>query len=453
MCQNEELTRAENVIAVCNKINLQFKKWSRRNLSILGKILIVKTFGISQVIYLFQSMLVNEPEIKKINQFLYKFIWNRHYLAAKAPERLKREIVNKPIKQGGLGMLDVSELDASLKLKALGRLANSNHPMLSILRTCIRNDFFFPEVKLNLDGVLTQGINLLRYDRQSLWTLEPLNSNRLFIKMVKETRLVKALSPIGRNSLAYLLLRTQNKSKLGELSRNDLTSIARFIHPNLLEAANRIRDMNPGQIEAELTSYFDGIGFTTLDKLTSKKIRQCRQVLDPICVLKLGPIISPNESINLFGTLAKLTNTRHKDIMLRLMHGELYSKEKLHRYGLVDQPLCPRCNNLETLRHKYLECSYVREIWRRTFELTNRLKTQAHREPLENQALNVTEPKISILTIHSEILLEIRRLKDDAPYQLLPKIIARKAIERLSRRENNKKVKGELCALLEETND
>ena len=85
--------RMRNVEAVAEKIDKQMKSWSRRSLSVLGKILIVKTFGISQIIFLMQSIMLQESDYKKLNALLYKFIWNRHYLAAKAPERIKREIM------------------------------------------------------------------------------------------------------------------------------------------------------------------------------------------------------------------------------------------------------------------------------------------------------------------------------------------------------------------------
>ena len=389
-----------------------------------------------------------EPDIKKFNQYLYKFIWNRHYLAAKAPERIKRETVNKPIKHGGLGMLDISELDASLKLRALGRLGSSKHPMLSILRTFVRTNFFFPETNLSLDGVISQGVELLKKDRQSLWIDENLYSNRFFVDKIKRTKLTQALSANGRNSLINLYLRNQNKLQIGDLTPTDLQSLARFLHPSLVTAATRTITLNPGQIDEMNMAYYDGVKFTTLSKLTSKQIRTCRSDLDPACITKIGPILTPCESINLFGTLAKLTNTRHKDILLRLMHGELYSKERLHRYGLVAQPLCPRCNQIETLKHKYIECDYVAEIWRRTLLFTNQLRLQTNPESLESKILSSSEPKLAILTVHAEIILEIRRLKDEASYLTLPKILATKAVERVSRRENNLTIKRELNTLL-----
>ena len=263
-------------------------------------------------------------------------------------------------------MQDISELDASLKLKALGRLDTTNHPMLCILRTQIKGDFFYPSTDCRLDGVISKGIELLRIDRQSLWAKESLYSNRAVIKKVKEIKLTQALSANGRNSLTFAFLRNQRKLTIGDLNPGNLRDIARFINPNLLKIATQTMTLNPGRIEVNEMTYFVGSKLTTLGTLTSKQIRTCRTQADPICISKLGPILTPIESINLFSNLSKLTNTRHKDILLRLIHGELYSKVRLHKYGLVAHPTCPRCNELETLRHKYLECEYIKEIWKKT---------------------------------------------------------------------------------------
>ena len=91
----------DNVNAAVGKMDKMFRNWSRRNLSTLGRVLIVKTFGISQLIYLMQTFNLSNVHFKHANNVIYKFIWNRHYLASKAPERIKREIMNKPVKLGG----------------------------------------------------------------------------------------------------------------------------------------------------------------------------------------------------------------------------------------------------------------------------------------------------------------------------------------------------------------
>ena len=129
--QDEQGMGRANLELVRQKIEANCRRWSSRRLSLLGKILIVKTFGISQIVYLMQCMVLSEADFKSLNAILYKFLWNRHFEAAKAPDRLPREIINTPVKLGGFGMLNIEELDKGLKLKALSRLFSTSHPFLS----------------------------------------------------------------------------------------------------------------------------------------------------------------------------------------------------------------------------------------------------------------------------------------------------------------------------------
>ena len=448
--QNEDRMRERNVEAVYNKIDARLKSWSGRSLSVLGKILIVKTFGIAQIIFLIQCVNIKEPDYKKLNSLLYKFIWNRHYLAAKAPERVKREIVNKNLKLGGFGMLDIVALDEGLKLKTLGRLERSEHPMSILLRNNLElEDFFFPKDNVKLSDVVTKGVDLLALDRRKGWKIPSLRSNRIFVQKTKAAKLQQALSPNGRTSIAFLNLRTQGKLTIGQLNRAELETLRRFLPRELIDFAIGTLNIPVEPLRSSQWLYLSRNALVNLNSLSSKTIRISREDPEPICIYKIGPIMSPIEAINWSNNLSKLTNTRHKDALLRLMHGELYSKERLHRYGLVQTPSCQRCNQIETLKHKYFECPYVKEIWKRTFELTDRLRSSPNSEPLTERVMACPEPSRTILTVHAEIILEIRRLKEDATFFTLPKIIIRKALERLSRRELESQVKVELNDLLE----
>ena len=95
-----------NVGCVLAKVDSNLKKWSTRNFSTLGKILIAKTFGISQLICIMQSL----EHFKKFYNILYKFLWKGHYSASKAPERIKREIMVTPMSLGGYGMIHARSL-------------------------------------------------------------------------------------------------------------------------------------------------------------------------------------------------------------------------------------------------------------------------------------------------------------------------------------------------------
>ena len=162
LCRDTREIVTRNLDLAIGRMDAHFKRWSQRSLSTLGKILIAKTFGISQVIYLLQTFDICDNDIKKINATLYKFIWNRNYHASKAPERIKREIINKPIKLGGFGMINIAELDASLKIRAIGRLTSSQHPYICLLKDRMNlTNFFSPVCQVSVDGVLTGGIKFL----------------------------------------------------------------------------------------------------------------------------------------------------------------------------------------------------------------------------------------------------------------------------------------------------
>ena len=231
-----------NVAAVCEKINKNMTKWSRRGLSTLGKILIAKTFGISQIIYLLQSMVLKNAHVKVLNAFLYKFIWNRRYGAAKAPERIKRLITNTPVKLGGLGMLDIETLDASLKLKALGRLLETKHPFLLLIKNKLDLvDFFNPKCRTTVDSVTNVAISKLKEHRSELWNNGEVGTNRFFLALVKECRLTKLVSSAGLNSIAFFQLHRNGRRVVGDLSARELESISRFIDRGKFNVVKKAR--------------------------------------------------------------------------------------------------------------------------------------------------------------------------------------------------------------------
>ena len=188
-----------------------------------------------------------------------------------------------------------------------------------------------------------------------------------------------------------------------------------------------------------------------LSKLTSKQIRAERTIIEPICIFKIGPILTPKESLNWGYSLSKLTNTKHKDLLLRLAHGELYSKERLHRYGLTTDDKCLRCGNTESLIHKYLECPYVQEIWKHVLRLTETSREHSvTNEELHDRIFCIKQPNSLSLTIHAEIINRIRSFKDEVPTMLtMPKLIARLALESLIKKEANSGIKNGLINLLD----
>ena len=353
-----------NVRAAVNKMDQHFKHWMKRSLSTLGKILIAKTFGISQIVYLMQTIKLDECDYKLINATLYKFIWNRHYLAAKAPERVKREIVNKPIKYGGFGMLDIAELDASLKIKALGRFLNSRHPFLKLIRNKLDlSNFFEPQLKTEIEGVLEAGTKLLRQDRDRIWEIKELDRNRNIMNLIRNIRISELLNRLGKSSIAFFMINRREK-KVKDLCNQDLNQLTRFICGKKIDKLrlainlNIRKEIDNGTNESYL---LNGLS-KPLVKCSSKEIRIARSNRNPITNYKAGLILDTSTALTWGMRLNKLTSTKHKLNLLKAAHGEVYTKVELYKYGMTANDKCPRCDETETLDHKLYTCVYTERI-------------------------------------------------------------------------------------------
>ena len=454
--RDQETLLQRNVDEVVLKMDRQFKAWNRRNLCTLGKILIAKTFGISQAIYLMQSVNLNEAHFKKLNAVLYKFIWNRRYLAAKAPERVKREIVNKSIKLGGYGMIDIKELDDSLKIRAFGRLLNTQHPFLRILKNKLNlSSYFEPKLRGQgiVDSVLVRGFKLIREDRNKMWELDTLNSDRRVLAAIRDMEIRDVVDRRGHNSIIYFNLWIRGARKIGDLNSAEVGLLSRHINPIKIRKLEIATNINPGATAPFFSeTYYVNKKHKPLSCVTSKEIRLNRASKVPGGQLKIGVTLSEAE-IRCWGSkLAGLTSTRHKNTLLRVVHGEVYTQSKLHRFGMSDTDKCPRCNDSEDLKHKFVDCQYVERIWLSAKPYLDKLQLSPENNPdrIKTAIAALSNSSLASMTYTAELLQTILYFKPEQEYLVHPKQIALRTLKNLAIKEGNFKIKGLFIELLNE---
>ena len=184
--------------------------------------------------------------------------------------------------------------------------------------------------------------------------------------------------------------------------------------------------------------------FKRLRNTSAQEIRASRTDSSPIRMFKIGLDLSVRESLSWLFQLNKLSSTLHKNNLVRTVHGEIYTKEKLFRFGMVDSPKCPRCDLVETLQHKIYECTYVSRIWNRVFQVTHRTLAD---DPIKN-ILAIPSTDLRDLTIHAEIIQRILYLKEDQEYLLHPKAFVELGIKDLIMKEGKADLKTKIKDLL-----
>ena len=83
------------------------EKWARRDLSILGKLHLIKTFGITQFNFIMQSIALPRSVLEEINRILFRFLWKKRFTNRRAFEKVKRKVMCNDLHNGGLKMVDI----------------------------------------------------------------------------------------------------------------------------------------------------------------------------------------------------------------------------------------------------------------------------------------------------------------------------------------------------------
>jgi len=127
-----ELAYQDNTLNKIDKLERQLNIWKQRNLTLQGKILIVKTFGISQLIYSMQATNINNKELKKIEDIIFRFIWNVKSTSRRCNDKVKRKIMYSKSTSGGLSAPDIDKINRAIKLKHIIRCQTNKHPVSKI---------------------------------------------------------------------------------------------------------------------------------------------------------------------------------------------------------------------------------------------------------------------------------------------------------------------------------
>ena len=402
----------------------QLCRWSKRNLSILGKILIYKTFGLSQILYIGSVIQLSKKDEAKIMELIYKFIWNRDMDKAKAPDRLKRSILAIPIKDLGFGMIDFRDVIKSIRINTVVKALNDNdHPLNKLITTNVNTSWIKIKTLTKFRPPLMHAIN----DINKIWK-EYLDTTEDHSKDLLQLLLSEyAGNLVESKHRKKRLVRRHQHDTLEEIHTDSWNhEMIGKLDPNvrrLLEQWKGTREIQSPNPE-KYTKFPLEQKLVNQDKLTSKLIRSAIHKQNKLNDLKIIGRVSQEEVIDLGKIFKSLTITKLKTSILRLIHGDIFCGSRLKKFGMTDNDKCSRCNQEETIEHMYLNCGYTKRIWSIVNEITN-IKYSSMREVT---SLSKLHDKTTI-TINAEIIRQLSAIERPI---IDPKIFVRSIIKRLS---------------------
>ena len=321
-----------------------------------------------------------------------------------------------PRQYGGFGMVDVEALGNSLDLRAYARFLTSEHPFFEQVKALINgSDFFNVVINASVDKKTRAGIALLNKSRVEIlnWPIEIAVRNANICAALSNHKLKHLLKPVGYQSFNYFLIhnRVPNPAILN-LTPVELQGVTRHLkYPGLIGLLTAIVSrqinvpLNINPLELMPTSELNLVKLTTL---TSKMIRtyRVREEDQMINIYKLGPIMNQGEVLAWTKRMKLLTSTRHKNVLLRAIHGDIFSNGRMFRFGLIPDPKCLNCQDQsESSIHRLIECPKAIEAW----ELLEGAKLRLDLQPLSDLSIeNLLGAKDRVnkleLTLNAELI-------------------------------------------------
>ena len=103
------------------KLKASLDCWEMRRLSLLGKITVLKSLTVSQLVYILSPLPTDHEAVKEVNNRFYNFLWGGR------GDKIKRNIMISNYEQGGLKMIDVISFAKALKSNWIKKYLDKNN--------------------------------------------------------------------------------------------------------------------------------------------------------------------------------------------------------------------------------------------------------------------------------------------------------------------------------------
>ena len=387
----------KNYEQMINKIQNIVKLWKNRQITLIGRITIIKVLLLSQLIYRLSVLPSPLPEqMKKINDIFFDYLWNnkKHFIDQK--------VMINGIGEGGLNMIDISSKDISIKSSWVKRLCEKDN-------TCLQKiaSYFIP----NADGLFWSG-NLNVSDALNLMQ----HSSIIWNNIVKAWCIYNFSSPTCLEDIlnqqiwynSYILIQKQPfffgplhlKGVLyikdlvkqdGHIMTADEILIRYSLNKKYVMLLNSIIGAVPQQWKVVLkNSYPNFIGNTIFISNIEKAFRSPRlskfiynQILIKKCKPFSGRIVDKwiadlGQALHIdrdfisrsFQLIRKATiSPKHRVFQFKLIHRCLVTNKSLYDWKLKDTNICTFCeSHIETIVHLLWDCTKVQSFWKEVFD-------------------------------------------------------------------------------------
>ena len=381
---NREKSLSSNLEPKIIEFEKCLMQWRHRKLSLMGKIVVIKSYALPKLIYPLTS-LPNPPKetIKRIEKMMYNFIWDGK------PDKIKREILTSDYDKGGLRMIDIEKFIWSLKISWVKRILQTESN--SLLKHLYENVFkqfggnilfecnfreadiikhfnkkpFLRDLLLAWSKFANKTV-ISNYHNEIIWN----NSN---IRVGENTIFYKEWFQLGikhikdiydqQNQRYYSFYQLQEKFNL------PATEFLRYMSLiNSIPKDWKYKLKHEIQIVPTESNLLKQIrNQTHVNKFVYNNFMRCSQGAVSKAEIKWNEQFS-DETLqwkNIYLTVFKSTNDiKLRNFQYKYLMRIVPTNQFLTKCNIVGSALCEFCSmEIETVSHLFWECAHVQQFW------------------------------------------------------------------------------------------
>ena len=404
----------------CDKLNIEsviekseniVLSWKKRNLTMIGRIAVVKSLILPNLTYLANTSSINKEYINKFKKLIYNFIWDSKR------EKIKRITLSQDYTEGGLKITDIDNYIAAIKLSWVKRLTTGefanwkvipafyfnnfgkdflifNMPVdniLSIPKIKVLPEFYMDIVKTWFEKVKIdknlQTISSFRVIRQQLlWGNKYIkfqNKCLVFTQWIKDN--IYCMNDIindqGYITQDYILSKLSNKSNwISEFTRLKNSIPKEWI--NILKSEDSIKTNVKTDLNLNVKIGTKKVNIMQLETRDLYKFVNSLEKNTPPGFSKWTKQLNLDNTFLIREMLVfifyKLKDNKLKIFRWKLLHYILPCKVLLHQWKIATNNTCDFCNQVDDYEHFFVNCPYLSEFWGKFKILLVKLKFGIH---------------------------------------------------------------------------
>ena len=372
-----------------SKMEKTFNMWKTRDLTLKGKSIVINSFFGAGLSYFGSVLDCPEVYISKMEKIKWSFFWNGK------PDKIKRSVICGPSENGGTGVIDVKRKLQALKINTLRKFRESSGKWKPLFSYCISQ----ASGESQLDWYVFNSPKAIVPTAQPYYKDLIVNFNKsgaiidTSFSCVNETGNL----PLWNNTII-----TGNQEKAldsnilkprGIIHLKDITQDGQLFSFKKIADSCAILPINAGRIMAGLNRnikkdyinesregppnhFLNKVTFNNKDTVIDLTNINVKVIYN---ILISRNLITPTaqEEWNFFFKVSNINwnqiwlqnkyefmDVCDKDIWFKLKHRILPTKDKLERWGITDDNLCPLCKaSKETIEHLFINCTKHTNAW------------------------------------------------------------------------------------------